>query len=217
LELSLRDNISVITGYLAWSGGDSAVFDPFEISRKLNIDFNISVTALDYMLDKGFISKADNKFRLTKQGSFLVDFSLFEIIAEWAYRAEVDAPYPWRTPQWMFLKSKYFPSRPPYGIRSMYVLDFCTDLLKFLAQKTQYTLTDYSLFRDFVMRASLRPTLSFLIDESDNRVEPFLERLVRERIVKIDQKETMLLFDTSVVQIGERIGRTKRKSKEKIK
>lgn len=217
LEPSISEDIAVISGYLAWSGGDSAIFDPFEISRVLRINFQVSVVALDYLLDRGFVTRENSKFKLTKQGSFLVDFSLLEIVAKWAYRAEVDAPYPWRTLQWIFLRSKYFPTRPPYGIRGAYVLDFCSNVLKFLTEKLPYTINDYPLFRDFVMRASLRPTLNFLKKDSNDKVTLLLNQLISKGIAKVDERETTLLFDTNLLQIGERIGRTKRPSKEKTK
>jgi hypothetical protein len=216
MKMNLSDYVPMICGYLAWSGGDSAVFDFVDISSQLRLEIETARTALDYMLDRGFLVREGGKCRLTKQGSFFVDFSLFEIIVKWAYKAELDAPYPLRTLQWMFLRSKFFPRKPPYGIRSAYVLDFCSSFLKYLTEKTSYTMSDYSLFREFIMRASLRPTFSFLTGSSDARVRFLIERLVNARILRIDSTdESLLLFNTGAVKVGESYGGTKRKDKEK--
>jgi len=216
MKLGLSDYIPIICGYIAWSGGDAAVLDTMEISRQLSLERDVAQTALDYMLDKGFLVKEGNKCRLTKQGSFFVDLSLLEIIVKWAYKAELDAPYPFRTLQWMFLRSKFFPRKPPYGIRSAYVLDFCSSLLKHLTEKATYTISDYSLFREFMMRASLRPTFSFLTHQTHEGIRKILDRLVRTRTIRIEPfEESMLLFDTKSVRIGERIGGAKRKDEEK--
>lgn len=65
MKLGISDYIPIICGYLAWSGGDSAIFDFTEISRQLNLESDVVRTSLDYMLDKGFLAKEGSKHKLT--------------------------------------------------------------------------------------------------------------------------------------------------------
>jgi hypothetical protein len=196
--------IKIIPGMLGWIGGDSASFTSQEVATALGVYEPETFEALKILTKRNIISEKEGKYRVTKWGSYTIDYSLLNIIAQWALESSIYSEPIFSTLQWLYARHVGLPSkRLPYGIRESYILDFCQNFLRELTNLIpQYSLTDYSTLRNFMIRISLNPEHTFLMSGNPS-IRELLDLFVKSKVAKIQLTDTscsFLIFDSSKLE-----------------
>ncbi len=195
--------IRIIPGLLSWIGGDSARFTAGELARILDVYEGEISQVLDILCKKRVLDKSRGEFTVTKPGSYVIDYSLLDIISEWCLESSIYSEYPHHTLQWLYVSHVPLPhSRLAYGIRNSYVLDFCQAFMQELTTFiSDYDMKYYPALRNFVIKLSLHPTYGFVMT-GDPTAKELAKRLLEQEIIGLAVSETS---DSFVVLNSQRL------------
>ena len=185
----------IILRLVLWMGGDAAIFNEEELSYYLPHSKEDIVSSLEKLENAKILNKQGDNYSLTKKGYLLADYSLINLISNWAYVSQLKGDSKYKTIHHGFLiYSRNIAISNLFRSSRSFVTDYFQIVLENLVEK--YSHKDISYFKDFrkiLIRICLNPISNFVETDNENFKEVLNSFLKEETIKTIDYRNNKLI------------------------